>query len=68
MRTQTQLELGLNKNRVAVKNTPKRRISTAAWWFNQMRLVVDAAFDWSNTPPARPEQTWLHLAPARVRH
>src|SRR5687767_1989087 len=33
----------------------------AAWWFQQMRRVVDSAVEWRPTPPARPEQVTLDL-------
>ena len=46
---------------------PRRpaRPGRARWWFNQMRHVVDAAFDWQPAPPARPEQIYLTLARRR---
>ena len=43
----------------------QRRPSRAQWWFNQMRAVVDKAFDWQPAPPARPEQIYLALASSR---
>ena len=58
-----QLELGLNgQKRAARPQTHGRRASRARWWFQQMHLVVDRAFDWSTstTPPA--EQTYFNLA------
>ncbi len=38
------------------------RLTRARWWFDQMRRVVDQAWDWGSGPPARPEQTRLALA------
>ena len=35
--------------------------SRAAWWFGQMRKVVNAAIEWKPTPVARPEQTYITL-------
>ena len=35
----------------------------ARWWFEQMHRVVDRACDWQPAPPARPDQSYLALAP-----
>ena len=40
----------------------RERKQKAQWWFNQMRMVVDAAFDWKSAPPAHPEQTSMALS------
>jgi hypothetical protein len=45
-------------HRVPAKGERRQK---ARWWFNQMRMVVDAAFDWKTAPPARPEQTSMAL-------
>jgi len=39
----------------------QRRLARAHWWFTQMRQCVDKALVWPPAPPARPEQTDLHL-------
>jgi len=53
----------------SMKSLPHPRHSQrrlrAQWWFNQMRVVVDAALDWEPARPARPEQTYLTLARGR---
>lgn len=55
-----QLELAFgSKNRRRAKRSSQERVSRAQWWFQQMRRAVNEALDWSATPPARPEQTWL---------
>ena len=43
----------------------QRRQGRARWWFQQMRTVVDRAFDWHPAPPARPVQIYLSLARGR---
>jgi hypothetical protein len=45
----------------------QRRLERAAWWFTQMRQVVDRALDWQTAPSARPEQTWLPGTQRTVR-
>jgi len=55
-----QLELSLSKHNQphsARRSAPRR--TRAAWWFSQMRQIVDRAMDWESAPPARPEQTWF---------
>ena len=37
----------------------QRRFGRARWWFEQMRQVVDRAFDWQPAPTGRPEQIWF---------
>src|SRR5687767_2236975 len=39
--------------------------SRAAWWFGQMRKVVNAAVEWNPAPTARPEQTYITLEARR---
>ncbi len=58
-----QLELVFDESATFVpvlRHTARSR--RAAWWFEQMRRVVDAAFDWQAAPPPRPEQIPLRLA------
>ena len=58
-----QLELGFDGTVALVPaRRPDRPVLSVAWWFGQMRRVVDAAVEWRPTPPARPEQTQLRLA------
>ena len=63
MMNKQQLELGFDDQ---AKRAQVRRLERpalgVAWWFGQMRRVVDAAVEWRPTPPARPEQTQLRLA------
>ena len=47
---------------VAVRRQRQRR--QAQWWFAQMRSVVEDAFDWRATPPARPQQVYFTLSPS----
>ena len=35
--------------------------SRAAYWFDRMRKVVNAARDWQPSPAARPQQTYINL-------
>ncbi len=54
------MELGLaGANRCPRVVRRERRLNRANWWFDQMRQVVDRAFDWPATPRFQPEQTWL---------
>jgi len=58
--TNQQMELGFGTARVyPTLNRRKRRLMRANWWFEQMRQVVDRAFDWRPAPPARPEQIYM---------
>jgi len=59
--TDAQLELSLGSARMTQPLRSNRRPSTlgSGWWFQRMRQVVDRAFDWQPTPPARPEQIWF---------
>jgi len=55
-----QLELEIGQIRGALPaGVRQRRRTRAHWWFEQMRQVVDRAFDWQPTPEPRPRQTWL---------
>lgn len=63
-----QLELGFNESqRPAPASRRESRIARAAWWFAQMRQIVDRAMDWQPAPPGRPEQTWLANSHREVR-
>ena len=59
--TDTQLELSLDSHRVNQPLRASRHSSpfTSRWWFQQMRQIVDRAFDWQPTPQPRPEQIWF---------
>jgi len=35
--------------------------SRAAYWFDRMRKVVNAARDWQSSPAPRPQQTYINL-------
>ncbi len=60
MKTNEQMELGIDKTRACTSTRrPQRRQSRANWWFQQMREVVDKAVDWQPAPPARPEQIYF---------
>jgi hypothetical protein len=54
------MELGLaGANRCPRVARRARRLNRANWWFDQMRQVVDRAFDWPAAPRFQPEQFWL---------
>jgi hypothetical protein len=57
----TQLQLSLGSPSVTQPPRANRRPSTfsSRWWFQQMRQIVDCAFDWQPAPPPRPEQAWF---------
>jgi hypothetical protein len=60
MTTNEQMELGLGKARTCPSaSRPRRRLSRANWWFQQMREVVDKAVEWKPAPPARPQQIYF---------
>jgi hypothetical protein len=60
----TQMELGF-ENRMKTRSHGKsRRVPGARWWFQQMHIMVDHAFDWTS-PLGRPEQIYLPLPSAR---
>jgi len=62
-----QMELGFDGSpRVRPTMRRQRRLTRARWWFQQMRTVVNQAIDWSSAPPARPEQVYMQLRPART--
>ena len=45
-----------------LKRRPVSR-SRAAYWFDRMRKVVNAARDWQPSPAPRPQQTYINLQP-----
>ena len=59
--TTAQLELSFENRHPAACERVLRQPATrsARWWFERMRQLVDAAFDWQPALPPRPEQTWL---------
>jgi len=59
--TDTQLELSLGNSPVieSLRTNCSASPFTSRWWFHQMHLIVDRAFDWQPALPARAEQTWL---------
>ena len=62
----TQMELGFEGAQRAM--TPRRRetrATRAAWWFSQMRRVVDQAAEWTPSSSAPSEQIHLPLATSR---
>jgi hypothetical protein len=66
MKNQNQMELGLpGANRCPRVVQRERRRQRANWWFDQMRQVVDRAFDWPTAPRFQPEQIWLDDAARR---
>lgn len=63
-----QLELGLSSaSRNSRLARRERRLARAAWWFNKMRAVVDAAVPCSSARLPRPEQTLLPGAYRQIR-
>jgi len=63
---QAQLELSFNGSESFHPVLRRhRRLTRARWWFDQMRLKVDQALDWTSAPPGRPEQVYLNLARGR---
>ena len=60
MTNQNQLELGLAGANHDPRNMKlERRLNHANWWFNQMRQIVDQAFEMEPAPRFQMEQTWL---------
>jgi len=55
-----QLELEIGQIRAALPAAVRqRRRNRAHWWFEQMRQVVDRAFDWQPAPEPRARQIWF---------
>lgn len=50
-----QMEMRFEEPQFRCRNTrPRRRLTRARWWFQQMRMAVDQAPDWdsvTHTPP-----------------
>jgi len=66
--TNEQLELGFNGIKLlAAGPRPEGRIARAAWWFTQMRDVVERAMDWNAAGEPRPEQIWIPGAVREVK-
>jgi hypothetical protein len=63
--TNEQMELGFGGTKPAVAGRREGRIQRAAWWFAEMRRIVDRAMDWQPAPPPPPEQEWLGLSHRR---
>ena len=58
-----QMELGLDaRTRRFARQAAQKRRQRAQWWFGQMRRAVDAALEWSPSPPARPVQVYFEMA------
>ena len=54
------MELGLTgANHCPRAAQRERRLNRANWWFDQMRQIVDQAFDWEPAPRFQMEQAWL---------
>lgn len=53
MKTNDQMEMSLEAKTTCPRRPFKsrERRQRAQWWFNQMRMVVDAAIDWKTTTP-----------------
>jgi hypothetical protein len=64
-----QLEMSF-ENPVAFRPVirPQRRKVRARWWFEQMRQVVDRAWDWEPAPLTHPEQVCLTPAQSHERN
>jgi hypothetical protein len=66
--TNEQLELGFNGIKLLASGAqPESRTARAAWWFAQMREVVERAMDWSIVGEPRPEQIWIPGATREVK-
>lgn len=60
MQTNTdQMELDFNTSKTLRSLRRNRTEIQAAWWFKQMRRVVDLAIEWQPAPPDRPVQGFL---------
>jgi len=63
-----QLELGLSGAPRGTRFARReRRLARAAWWFNKMREVVNAATVCPSTVAPRPEQAMLPGAYRQIR-
>lgn len=58
--TNRQLEMSFGNARLCRRTSRRqRRLSSAKWWFDRMRQVVNEATEWRPAPAARPEQIWF---------
>ena len=65
--TNEQLELGFNGIKLLTNGARHQdRTTSAAWWFAQMREVVERAMDWNQAGEPRPEQIWIPGAAREV--
>ncbi len=66
--TNEQLELGFNGIKLLANGARHEGHTTrAAWWFAQMREVVERAMDWNTVGEPRPEQIWIPGATRKVK-
>jgi len=66
--TNEQLEHGFNGIKLLANGVqPEGRVARAAWWFAQMREVVERAMDWNAIGEPRPEQIWIPGATREVK-
>ncbi|MCU0783498.1 MAG: hypothetical protein MUF81_05510 [Verrucomicrobia bacterium] len=66
--TNEQLELGIGGTIAPAQGGRREgKIARAAWWFAQMRQIVDRAMDWQPAGEPRPEQSWLPGTHRQVR-
>lgn len=66
--TNEQMELGFGGAKLAVQGGRREgKIQRAAWWFAQMRQIVNSAMDWQPAGEPRPEQIWLPGEDRQVR-
>ena len=63
--TNEQMELSLAGGKAIATPRREHRMKRAAWWFGQMRQLVNSAIDWETAPAPRPEQPWLELSHRR---
>lgn len=64
----SQLELGFSAPvRTSRLARRERRLARAAWWFNKMREVVNAATECPSVRAPRPEQAMLPGAYRQIR-
>jgi len=55
--TTAQLELTLPNHRACRSlSRPRQRSTRAAFWFQRMRQIVEAAADWPTLPGSRPQK------------
>ena len=59
--SQLNLAVAPHSNRRRTRRPVSR--SRAAYWFDRMRKVVNAARDWQPSPAPRPQQTYINLQP-----